>query len=88
MCELYEEYEHRIECNVEKNVFDIIFYGGNDGIKRYDYSDYHNCAECDRYFKSIGQPYKHHLVKLQDQVKLDNGEIWCQECVSKLTNQI
>ncbi len=86
MCELYEEYEHRIPCNVEKEVFDIIFYGGNDGIKCHDYRSYVNCVECDRKFKKDGMLFRHHLIKPQDQVKFDNGEVWCLECASKVIN--
>ncbi len=52
-----------------------------------DFSDFHDCKECARYFKSINQMYRSHIVSPENQVKMDNGEIWCKECASKLTNQ-
>ena len=87
MCEFHEELKHRIECSVGIEVFDILFYGGNDGIKRYDYKGYVNCPECHRKNVLAGFPYRHHLVKPSDQMRLDNGKIWCAECASKLLNQ-
>ncbi len=54
---------------------------------KHDFKDYRNCPECHRKNVLAGFPYRRQLIKPSEQVKLDNGKIWCRECASKLTNQ-
>ncbi len=76
MCELYEESERRIECEVGKSVFDVIFYGGNDGIKHHDFGNVYCC-------KNVRKCRTFTILE-RDVVKFDDGSTMCQECASKI----
>ena len=52
--------------------------------EKLDFSDFHDCVECSRKFKAANMMYKSYLVHPNNQVKMDNGEIWCSECASKI----